>query len=105
MKKRVIYATLVLGGVLLLATASLRFDVVDIKPNNAQPFILKRIVWPWQGNDIPGLQTLGSYSYHGRRFSFWGLREESRRGSCVRSVCGVRTPAPVAELSNAADSR
>jgi hypothetical protein len=104
---RVIYATLVLGGVLLLATASLRFDVVHIKPKNGQPYIVKKMVWPWERQDICLLQADGSYER--ARFSFWGLRSETtyggRRSAGHRVVCGAPTPGPVAEQRNAADSR
>jgi hypothetical protein len=105
---RVINATLVLGGVLLLATASLRFDVIQIKPRNGQPYIVKKIVWPWERKDICVLQADGSYER--TRFSFWGLRSETtyggRRSSAGhRAVCGARTPGPVAEPSDAADSQ
>jgi hypothetical protein len=104
---RVIYATLVLGGVLLLATASLRFDVVQIRPRNAQPYIVKKIVWPWERKDTCVLQADGSYER--TRFSLWGLRNETTyggRSSAVhRVVCGARTPGPVAEPSDAADSQ
>ena len=67
---RVIYATLVLGGVLLLATASLRFDAIQIKPRNGQPYIVQKIVWPWERNDTCVLQADGSYKR--TRFSLWG---------------------------------
>ena len=105
---RVIYATLVLGGVLLLATASLRFDAIQIKPRNGQPYIVQKIVWPWERNDTCVLQADGSYER--TRFSLWGLRTETTyggRGSSAghRVVCGAPTPGPVAEQRDAADSR
>ncbi len=104
---RVIYAILILGGVLLLATASLRFDVVQIKPRNAQPYIVKKIVWPWEPKDTCVLQADGSYER--TRFSLWGLRNETtyggRRSAQHRVVCGAPTPGAVAEQRNAADSR
>ena len=81
---RVIYATLGLGGVLLLATASLRFDVVQIEPRNGQPYIVRKIVWPWEREDICVLQADGSYER--TRFSLWGLRNETTYGGRHSSV-------------------
>jgi hypothetical protein len=69
---RTVYATVGLAGWLLLAAASMRFDVIAIEPESGHPFTVRRIVWPWQSDEPHfDLQQEGSYTLN--RYGFFGL--------------------------------
>jgi hypothetical protein len=75
---RALYVPLGLSGWLLLAAASLRFDVIYVEPKNGLPYTERRIAWPWEGDAAEFALTIeGKYQLD--RYGFFGLYGQGRQ--------------------------
>jgi hypothetical protein len=72
MGMRTVNASVGLAGWLLLAAASLRCDVISVEPKTGQPFIIRRLVWPWE-SDEPHFEPQHEGTYTLNRYGFFGL--------------------------------
>lgn len=80
---RTLYVTLGLAGWLLLAAASLRFDVINVEPKNGRPYTVRRIAWPWEG-DVPDFTLKHDGVACMDRYSFFGLYGQGCQHGCIK---------------------
>jgi len=69
---RTIRLTLTLVGCLLLFGASLRFEIIHVTPEQGSPYMMRRILLPWDSERKP-VQLSEDGSFQLDRYSFFGL--------------------------------